>query len=96
MFLAASVQLNDAVEPVVQLMKDATKVLLIVFCAAMSILAIVHSFSFAKAEDPQQKQVAKQKLNNLIIAFSLAFALLVLFSLLDKTLTTWVSSIIEN
>ena len=84
--------LTEAVKPVVSLIKSGTSALLLVFTAAMAILAIINAFAFAKAEDPQQKQVAKSRLTNLIIAFVIAFALMVVFRILDPILTTWVES----
>lgn len=55
-------------------------VLLSLFCSAMGILAIVHAFTYAKSDDAQQKQVAKNKINNLLIAFAMAFVLILLFN----------------
>lgn len=90
--LGAAVGLKDAIAPVVALVKEAVPVLLTLFCAVMGVLAVMHAFVYAKAEDPQQKQVAKQKLVNLIIAFLIAFALNVVFTILTPMMTDWVST----
>ena len=47
---------------------------LIIFSASCTILIIVHSFCYVKAEDAQQKQQAKGKIVNLVVGFVCAYA----------------------
>ena len=82
-------KITKDIEPVVQLVKSAIQAGLGIFTVIMAALAIPHCITFAKADDEQQKKLAKQKLSNLLVAFAAAFALLVLFTTLSPTLTDW-------
>lgn len=57
--------------------------------AAGSIFSIILGVKFAKAEEPQDREKAKQHLKNAIIGFVLIFVLIMLLRVLPEPLLNW-------
>ncbi len=83
----------DAVaNPVISLINSLLGPLLGIVGAAGAIYCVVLGVKFAKAEEQQDREKAKQALKNAIIGFVLIFVLLLALKLLLPTMVNWVNS----
>ena len=79
-------------EPIVQLINSLMTPLLAIVGAAGAIFCVILGVKFAKAEEPQDREKAKQALKNAIIGFVLIFVLLLALKLLMPEMTGWVEN----
>ncbi|MBP5750901.1 MAG: hypothetical protein J6X24_08940 [Firmicutes bacterium] len=83
---------DSAVNPIVHLIENMLSPLLLLVGAVGSIYCVILGAKFAKAEEPQDREKAKQALKNAIIGFLLIFILLVLLKGLMPQMIKWVNN----
>ena len=88
-FAAEEVKLEDVTDPIISLIKNVTTVLLPLVGVVGSVFCISLGVKFAKAEEPQEREKAKQHLKNAIIGFVLIFVLIVVLDRLTPFMTQW-------
>ena len=81
--------LNQIVKPLLDVLGVLTPVLLGVVGAIGAIWCIVLGVKYAKADDPQEHEKAKNGLKNAIIGFVLIFVLLVALQIAVSVFTNW-------
>lgn len=84
------------VAPIVELLNGLVNPLLLIVVALGTIYAIVLGVKYAKAEEPQDREKAKNALKNAIIGFVLIFVLILALKLLTPALTQWVNTNATN
>ena len=82
-------ELKGIVSPVVDLINAMLTPVLMVVGAAGTIYCVVLGVKYARAEEPQDREKAKQHLKNAIIGFVLIFVLIVILKGLMNYLPTW-------
>ncbi|MCQ2399401.1 MAG: pilin [Clostridia bacterium] len=91
-FLASSIsegQLRQVVKPLLDVCGQIVPVLLAVVGAVGAIFCIVLGVKYARADDPQEHEKAKNGLKNAIIGFVLIFVLLVALQIAVSVLQNW-------
>jgi len=83
-------------QPVVSLLNSLLGPLLAIVGAAGALYCIVLGVKFAKAEEPQDREKAKQHLKNAIIGYILIFVLIVVLNLLKTPMINWVNQYAGN
>ena len=83
---------NDAALPVIELINSLLGPMLGIVGAAGSVFCIILGVKFAKAEEPQDREKAKQHLKNAIIGFILIFVLILMLNILTPRLIDWVNA----
>jgi len=81
--------LNQIVKPLLDVLGVVVPVLLGVVGALGAVWVIFLSVKYAKAEDPQEHDKAKQSLKNAIIGFALIFVLLIALRIGVSIFTNW-------
>lgn len=79
------------VEPIIQLINSFVGPLIAIVAAVGGVYCILLGVKYARAEEPQDREKAKQHLKGAIIGFLLIFILLVALSLLKEPMLQWVS-----
>ncbi|MBR3267454.1 MAG: hypothetical protein IKI58_01800 [Oscillospiraceae bacterium] len=85
-------KLEDVTEPIVGLVAQIMNVAIIVVTAVGAVFCISLGVKLAKAEEPQEREKAKQHLKNAIIGFVLIFVLVVALRIGAPLLTDWMNS----
>ena len=80
---------KQGAEKIIQLIESIFPWALGIVIAAGSIFSIILGVKFAKAEEPQDREKAKQHLKNAIIGFVLIFVLIMLLRVLPEPLMNW-------
>jgi len=80
---------ESAQAPIVELVNAAVTPLIMIVTAIAAIYAILLGAKLAKAEEPQEREKAKQALKNAIIGFVLIFVLLVILRTTAQPLSDW-------
>ena len=83
---------NDVASPIIGLINALLGPLLGIVGAAGAIFCVVLGVKFAKAEEQQDSEKAKQALKNAIIGFVLIFVLLLALKLLMPNMINWVNN----
>ena len=83
---------NEVAAPIIGLINSLLGPLLGLVGAAGAIYCVILGVKFAKAEEQQDREKAKQALKNAIIGFVLIFVLLLALKLLMPALITWVNN----
>ena len=81
--------LNSVVKPLLEVLNVLVPVLLSVVGAVGAIWVIFLGVKYAKAEEPQEHEKARNNLKNAIIGFVLIFVLLVALQLALGIFTNW-------
>ena len=89
---ATTGQLMDVVNPVVDLINSLLTPVLAVVGAAGTLYCVILGVKYARAEEPQDREKAKQHLKNAIIGFVLIFILIVILKGLMRIMPTWVEN----
>lgn len=84
--------LNTVVNPVVDLIDSLLTPVLAIVGAAGTIYCVILGVKYARAEEPQDREKAKQHLKNAIIGFLLIFILIVVLKRLMPVMTTWMTN----
>ena len=90
--LAANISekdLNQIVKPLMDVLGVAVPVLLAVIGAIGAIWVIFLGVKYAKAEDPQEHEKARNSLKHAIIGFVLIFVLLIALKVAVDAFTSW-------
>ena len=83
---------DNVVNPVVSLIDSLLNPLLAVVGAVGALYAVLLGVKFAKAEEPQDREKAKQHLKNAVIGFILIFVLILGIKLLMPVMKDWVNA----
>lgn len=81
--------LNQIVKPLLDVLGVLVPVLLGVVGALGAVFCIVLGVKYAKADDPQEHEKAKNGLKNAIIGFVLIFVLLIALQIAVSIFTNW-------
>ena len=84
--------LGKVTEPIIDLVNNVFNILIPVVAAVGALFCIGLGVKFAKAEEPQDREKAKQHLKNAIIGFVLIFILVVVLRLATPRLLTWMNN----
>ena len=91
--LAANTSSYDAVvNPVISLLNSLLGPILGLVGAVGTLYCVLLGVTFAKAEEPQEREKAKAHLKNAIIGFVLIFVLIVALKLGMKAMTDWLAT----
>lgn len=80
------------VDPIVSLLSMAVNPALAIVGALGSIYCVILGAKLAKAEEPQEREKAKNSLKNALIGFVLIFVLIVALKIGMGAMTTWMES----
>ena len=93
---AAEADIQSVVTPIVSLLNSLVGPLLAVVGAVGALYCILLGVKYARAEEPQDREKAKQHLKGAIIGFGLIFVLLVVLNLLMPVMSNWASEVIKE
>jgi len=83
--------IEDLTDPIVSLINSLLNPLLAIVGAIGSLYCVILGVKYAKAEEPQDREKAKQHLKNAIIGFVLIFVLMLALKILTPVLGNWVT-----
>jgi type IV secretory pathway VirB2 component (pilin) len=89
---AGSNPFEEVSHPIISLINNAVTPLLAVVGALGAIYCIILGAKLAKAEEPQDREKAKNSLKNALIGFLLIFVLLVALKIGMSAMTNWYST----
>ena len=89
---AAGANFASVAQPVIELLNSLLGPLMLIVGAAGSLYCILLGVKYARAEEPQDREKAKQHLKSAIIGFILIFVLIVVLNLLMGPMMTWVEN----
>jgi len=89
---ALSSNLDKVVTPIVDLLNSLLKPLLAIVVAIGSLYCVILGVKYSKAEEPQDREKAKQHLKNAIIGFVIIFILILALNILKEPLIEWVNA----
>jgi heme O synthase-like polyprenyltransferase len=78
--------------PIVDLLNQLMGPLLAIVGALGSLYCVVLGVKYAKAEEPQAREQAKEALKNAIVGFALIFILVLALNLLMPSMINWVNT----
>lgn len=78
--------------PIVDLLNQLMGPLLMIVGALGSLYCVVLGVKYAKAEEPQDREKAKDALKNAVVGFMLIFVLILSLNLLMPSMINWVNS----
>lgn len=87
---------SDMAEPIVGLLDSALAPLIGIVGAIGVIYCVFLGLKLAKAEEPQERQQAKNHLKNAIIGFLLIFVLMAALKMGIKPLQEWVNNVTKT
>lgn len=90
-FLTAN-PFQDVANPIIELIKNIRTPAISIVGAIGAIYCIILGVKFAKAEEPQDRDKAKNALKNAIIGFLLIFVLLVALSIMVPAMSNWMNA----
>ena len=82
--------------PIVELLNQLMGPLLMIVGALGSLYCVVLGVKYAKAEEPQEREKAKDALKNAIVGFMLIFVLILALNLLMPSMINWVNSQVKG
>ena len=83
--------LEDVTRPIEDLLKNVLNVLIPLVAAVGAIFCISLGLKYSKAEEPQEREKAKQHLKSAIIGFALIFVLIVALRIATPFFTDWMN-----
>ena len=92
-FYGGAVNLNDVTAPIIGLLETVFNVLIPLVAAVGAIFCISLGIKYAKAEEPQEREKAKQHLKSAIIGFVLVFVLVVVLRIGTPLMQNWMNSV---
>ena len=87
-----SINLDKVTNPITGLLNSVLGYVILLVAAVGAIFCVTLGVKFARAEEPQEREKAKQHLKNAIIGFVLIFVLIVALRLSAEPLTNWMNS----
>lgn len=91
-YLLSSNVFQEVSAPVVDLINSAVGPAMAIVGALGAIYCIILGAKLAKAEEPQEREKAKNALKNAVVGFLLIFVLLVVLKIGMTAMQSWVSS----
>ncbi len=88
-----AVNLNAVTAPIIGLLETVFNVLISLVAAVGAIFCISLGIKYAKAEEPQEREKAKQHLKSAIIGFVLVFILVVALRIGTPLMQNWMNSV---
>ena len=88
--------MDAVVQPIVNLINSIINPALLLVTAIGAVYCILLGVKFAKAEEPQEHEKAKNHMKNAIIGYVLIFVLMLALKIATPQLTTWVNKNTEN
>jgi Na+-driven multidrug efflux pump len=85
-------QFGDVVAPIVSLLNTMLGPLLAIVGALGALYCVILGVKYAKAEEPQDREKAKNALKNAIIGFVLIFVLILALRLMMPVMINWVNT----
>ena len=85
-------EINKIVAPIIEICEVLVPVLLSVVGALGALYCILLGIKYAKADDPQEHEKAKNGLKNAIIGFVLIFVLLIMLKVGINVFSEWLAS----
>ena len=82
----------DIAAPIVSLLNSLMEPLLLIVGALGSLYCVVLGVKYAKADDPQEHEKAKNGLKNAIIGFVLIFVLLIMLQVGISIFSEWLAA----
>ena len=89
---SGSVDLEKVTTPIIDLINTILTVLIPLVAAVGAIFCVSLGLKYSRAEEPQEREKAKQHLKSAIIGFVLIFVLIVALRLSVEPLTNWMNS----
>ena len=86
----------SVVAPIVSLLNSIMGPLLAIVGALGALYCVVLGVKYAKAEEPQDREKAKNSLKNAIIGFVLIFVLIVVLKIGMDAMSNWMNSAMSN
>jgi len=83
---------TKVVDPIVKLLNSLVRPMLAIVAAVGSLYCVILGVKYAKAEEPQDREKAKQHLKNAIIGFVIIFVLILALNVLKDPLIDWVNA----
>ena len=83
--------LEDVTRPIEDLLNNVLNVLIPLVAAVGAIFCISLGLKYSKAEEPQEREKAKQHLKSAIIGFALIFVLIVALRIATPFFTDWMN-----
>lgn len=83
--------LDTVTEPIIGLVNQVLNVLIPLVAAVGGVFCVSLGLKYAKAEEPQEREKAKQHLKSAIIGFSLIFILVVVLRIASPQLNDWMN-----
>ncbi|MBR6337490.1 MAG: hypothetical protein IKR76_07130 [Ruminococcus sp.] len=83
--------LDTVTEPIIGLVNQVLNVLIPLVAAVGGVFCVSLGLKYAKAEEPQEREKAKQHLKSAIIGFSLIFILVVVLRIASPLLNDWMN-----
>ena len=87
---------TDIATPIVSLLNSLMEPLLLVIGALGSLYCVILGIKYAKAEEPQDREKAKNSLKNAIVGFILIFVLILGLNLAMPQMVNWVNENANN
>ena len=87
--------MDAVVQPIVNLINSIINPALLLVTAIGAVYCILLGVKFAKAEEPQDREKAKNSLKNAIVGFVLIFVLIVVLKLGMGAMETWMNNTIQ-
>lgn len=91
-YAMSQADLNKIVAPVIEVCNSVVPILLAVVGAVGAIFCIILGVKYARADEPQEHEKAKQGLKNAIIGFVLIFILLIMLKVGVEIFTNYWSN----
>ncbi|WP_242836387.1 Mbov_0395 family pilin-like conjugal transfer protein [Ruminococcus sp. FC2018] len=88
---SSEASLNDVTTPIIDLLKNVLNVLIPLVAAVGAIFCVSLGLKYSKAEEPQEREKAKQHLKSAIIGFVLIFVLIVALRIATPIFTDWMN-----
>jgi formate-dependent nitrite reductase membrane component NrfD len=80
-------------DPIIKLLNNALTPALSIFSALAAVYCVILGAKLAKAEEPQEREKAKNALKNAVIGFLMIFILLALLKVGMTAMQSWYNSI---
>ena len=85
-------EINKIINPIIEICEVLVPVLLSVVSALGALYCILLGIKYAKADDPQEHEKAKNGLKNAIVGFVLIFVLLIMLKVGINIFSEWLAS----